>query len=166
MDINKVKELFTNWPTKWLKLSGLIFEILEERHVRIVLPLGDELHTNHMSSAYAGSLFVIGEVAAGIMFFATHGIGEYIPIVKKAEIDYLKPCTTDMIVDLTMSKEESEEKICKIRKRGAGEYTYHITITNTQGEAVAKMTNTLYILPDRDQSMMKISGGDRLEHSL
>lgn len=147
MNFEGIWQMFENSPTKWIALSGIRLDLVEERHIRIVLPLGENMHTNHVGTAYAGSLFMAAEVASAVLFFASYGMDDFVPIVRHIDIEYVKPCTTDIVVDISLTLEDAERLIAPIRERGRGDYMMELSICNTEGEAVAKMKNNLYILP-------------------
>ena len=92
----KTKKDFANGPIKYLNHAGIIPEIIEERHVRFVLPIKE--HINHVGIAYAGSMFVLAESTGANLFVAVYGRDKFVPIIKAVECQYKKPCTTDMIV--------------------------------------------------------------------
>jgi acyl-coenzyme A thioesterase PaaI-like protein len=127
-------------------MSGLRLEIAEERHCRMVMPL-TETHINHVGVAYAGSLFVLGEVFAAYLLACTYGDDKYVPIAARAEIEYLKPCREDMVVDVALTQEEADAFMAPILERGRGRITLHYPIQSAGGEVVARMTAVVYLLP-------------------
>lgn len=136
----------SNGPTPYVNDAGLVAELVEERHVRIVLPL-TEKHRNHVGIAYAGSEFVLAEIAGGTLFMATYGTEEFVPILKSVECKYLKPGTKDLIVDIALSKEEAEEKIKAVKERGRGDYFLDVSVVDSDGDEVALMSFNYYALP-------------------
>ncbi|MCB6566920.1 DUF4442 domain-containing protein, partial [Desulfovibrio desulfuricans] len=90
-----------------VNMAQLQAEAVEERHVRLRLPVG-ERHLNHVGIAYAGSEFVLAEIAGGTLFMATYGTDEFVPILKGVELKFLKPGTKDLVVDLSLTEEEAE----------------------------------------------------------
>ena len=66
-------------PTPFVNMAQLQAEAVEERHVRLRLPVA-ERHLNHVGIAYAGSEFVLAEIAGGTLFMATYGTDEFVPI--------------------------------------------------------------------------------------
>lgn len=136
----------SNGPTPYVNNAGLVAELVEERHVRIVLPL-TEKHRNHVGIAYAGSEFVLAEIAGGTLFMATYGTDEFVPILKSVECKYLKPGTKDLVVEIALSKEEAEEKIKAVKERGRGDYFLDVPVVDSDGEEVALMSFNYYALP-------------------
>ena len=127
-------------------MAQLQAEAVEERHVRLRLPVA-ERHLNHVGIAYAGSEFVLAEIAGGTLFMATYGTDEFVPILKGVELKFLKPGTKDLVVDLSLTKEEAERKIAPVRERGRGDYFLEIPVFDVDGEQVAQMDFNYYALP-------------------
>lgn len=149
MDENFFKELAKNvndGPTPYINLAQMKAEIVEERHVRLLLPL-TELHRNHVGIAYAGSEFVLAEIAGGTLFMATYGTDEFVPILKSVESKYLKPGTKDLVVELLLTEDEAAEKIAPVRERGRGDYFLDVPVFDVDGEQVALMSFNYYALP-------------------
>ncbi|MDR2109493.1 MAG: DUF4442 domain-containing protein [Coriobacteriales bacterium] len=135
-------------PTPYVNDAGLIAEVVEERHVRLKLPL-TEKHRNHVGIAYAGSEFVLAEIAGGTLFMATYGTDSFVPVLKSVESKYLKPGTRDLIVDIALSQEEAEEKIRPVKERGRGDYFLEVPVYDSDGEQVASMNFNYYALPQQ-----------------
>ena len=149
MDEKFFKELAKNvndGPTPYINLAQMKAEIVEERHVRLLLPL-TELHRNHVGIAYAGSEFVLAEIAGGTLFMATYGTDEFVPILKSVESKYLKPGTKDLVVELSLTEDEAAEKIAPVRERGRGDYFLDVPVFDVDGEQVALMSFNYYALP-------------------
>lgn len=150
-----IKDMANNSPIQYIKMSGLRCEIAEERHCRMVMPF-NETHINHVGIAYAGSEFVLAETYTAIILECTYGHGKYIPIAAKDEIEFVKPCTTDMIIDYSLTQEEADAMIAPIKERGKGRVVLKYPIQNTKGEVVANMTATVYLIPaEAASSFMK-----------
>lgn len=135
-----------NGPTPYVNLAQLQAEVVEERHVRLRLPVAD-LHMNHVGIAYAGSEFVLAEIAGGTLFMATYGSEVFIPILKSVELKFLKPGTKDLVVDISLTPEEAQEKILPVEERGRGDYFLEIPVYDIDGEHVAQMDFNYYALP-------------------
>lgn len=150
IDLEDIKSRYANNKIKWVKDSGVYLDVIEERHARLVLPLGD-LHLNHVGVAYAGSIFMLGEVSTAAILYSAYGTEKYIPIASKAEIEFIKPAKTDLVVDYTMSGEEAAILIEPIEERGRGKVTLTYDVTDTEGSTIAKMTSVVYLLPAGQQ---------------
>lgn len=94
VDIEKVRKSLEVCPIKWVGDGKFTNEILDERHVRVVVPV-EGLHLNHVGIVYAGTMFTAMELAAGAIFMCTYGLDEFVPIVSNFEISFLKPTKKD-----------------------------------------------------------------------
>ncbi len=134
----------------YLKVAGIIPEVIEKRHVRFVMPVKD-LHMNHVNIVYAGSFFVVAEAAGASLIFSAYAPEKsYTPIIANVSIDYLKPATSDLVVDLTISEEEAAEKIAKIDERGKGRYPLDVPVCDKEGNHVATAHITYYLYAKKD----------------
>ena len=127
----------------WIKSSGLTAELLEERHVVLRVPM--EGHLNHVGVVYAGSLFMLMEIAGAALFGCTYPLGTYIPVNKEMSIKFLKMGITDIICDLTISEEKAVEMIKPIDEKGRGEWVLEMDCRNTEGEVIATSVCHYYI---------------------
>lgn len=158
MKIKEIKEMFENSPVKWLAMSGMRLEEIEERHIKLVMPLGD-LHKNHVGIAYAGSMFAVMELAGALLFQSTYGIHKYVPVLKKFEINYLRPTDQDLIVELSLSEEEAREKIIPIEEKGRGDYFLEVLLKDAAEKEVAKAYINYYIVPFTKEFIRSKKGG-------
>ena len=127
----------------WVKDSGLRAEVLEERH--IVLRLPRDHHLNHVGIVYAGSLFMLMEMAGAALFGCTYPFGKYIPINKGMSIQFLKMGITDILCDLTISEEKAFEMIKPIDTKGKGEWVLEMDCQDTEGKVIASSVCHYYI---------------------
>ena len=146
VDIEKVRKSLEVCPIKWVGDGKFTNEILDERHVRVVVPV-EGLHLNHVGIVYAGTMFTAMELAAGAIFMCTYGLDEFVPIVSNFEISFLKPTKKDLVAEIEWTEEEAAERIKPIRERGRGRMPVEITLRDIDGVEVAKGVSTPYILP-------------------
>lgn len=146
VDIEKVRKTLGASPIKWVELGKFTNDIMDERHIRMTLPV-EGLHLNHVNTVYAGSMFTLLELAAGAIFMCTYGLDEYVPIVASFEITYLKPTQKDLVVEIEWTEEEAAERIKPIKERGRGRFPVEMILKDVDGVEVAKAVSTLYILP-------------------
>lgn len=78
---------------------------------------------------------------------ATYGSEVFIPILKSVELKFLKPGTKDLVVDISLTPEEAQEKILPVEERGRGDYFLEIPVYDIDGEHVAQMDFNYYALP-------------------
>lgn len=127
VDIEKVRKSLEVCPIKWVGDGKFTNEILDERHVRVVVPV-EGLHLNHVGIVYAGTMFTAMELAAGAIFMCTYGLDEFVPIVSNFEISFLKPTKKDLVAEIEWTEEEAAERIKPIRERGRGRMPVEITL--------------------------------------
>ena len=125
-------------------MAGIIPEIAEERHVRPRLP-ANTMHMNHVGIVYAGSYFIVGEATGATLIKCTYG-GIYTPIIKDVKIDYLKPTAKDLIIDISMTEEEAKERIAYVEEHGKGRYPMTIPVMDEDGNHVATLDITYYLM--------------------
>ncbi|MBN2514643.1 MAG: YiiD C-terminal domain-containing protein [Deltaproteobacteria bacterium] len=130
----------------WVTMSDVDVEILEERHVRLVLPVKKK-HLNHVGIVYAGSHFMLMELAGGALFAVTYGLNNFVPINKGMTINYHKPAITDLVCDLTLGKEQAENMIKTITANGKGDWILDMSVTDHAGNTVSSSTCNYYIIP-------------------
>ena len=134
----------TDGPIKYLNVAGVVPEVIEPNHVVFKLPFGD-MHVNHIGIVYAGSYLCFAESAGATLLKCVYG-NAYTPMLKSVNIDYLKPGTKDLVIDLSMSDEEASERIAYVNERGRGRYPMEIMVKDADGENVAKVDIVYYLI--------------------
>src|SRR5690606_4422515 len=90
---------------------------------------------------YAGSLFTAAEVLGGLIpqasFDLTGELAGYIPLVKKAEISFLKPGLGDVRASATMAADEIERVRKEALENGKSDFVIEAEITDAQGTVIA-----------------------------
>lgn len=127
----------------WVKDSGLSAEVLEERHV--VLRLPKDRHLNHVGIVYAGSLFMLMEIAGAALFACTYPFGKYVPINRQMEIKFLSMGVTDVLCELAITEERAREMIRPIDEKGKGEWVLEMDCRGTEGSVIAKAVCQYYV---------------------
>jgi acyl-coenzyme A thioesterase PaaI-like protein len=142
MDFRALKPMIEG-TIPWVRESGLTAEVLEERHV--VLRLPKDRHLNHVGIVYAGSLFMLMEIAGAALFACTYPLGRYIPINKGMEIRFLEMGVTDILCELSLSEEKAEEMLKPIDEKGKGEWVLEMDCRDTQGTVIAASVCRYYV---------------------
>jgi acyl-coenzyme A thioesterase PaaI-like protein len=145
MDWDSMRTAFTD-TIPWIKMSGLKVDIFEERHVKLSVPV-QGLHLNHVGLVYAGTSFMLMEVAGAALFVSAYGVERFIPVNKGMTIRYVKPATSDIACELNIGIEEAQAKLKPIEERGKGEWVLEMAVTDTSGTVVATSICTYYIIP-------------------
>ncbi len=146
MDLETLRTAITD-TIPWVKMSGLAVDIFEEGHVKLSVPAVN--HMNHVGIVYAGTHFMLMEVAGAALFLATYGIDKFLPINKGMNIRFLKPATTDISCVLSLNKDEAQEKMKPIEEKGRGEWILDMAVTDAQGAIVSSSTCTYYLIPSQ-----------------
>jgi len=142
MDYSKLKPMIEE-TIPWVKDSGLSAEVLEPRHV--VLRLPKDRHLNHVGIVYAGSLFMLMEIAGAALFACTYPYGQYIPINKGMEIKFLNMGVTDILCELSITEKEAKEMLRPIDEKGKGEWVLEMDCRDTEGTIIATSVCQYYI---------------------
>jgi acyl-coenzyme A thioesterase PaaI-like protein len=135
MDYSSLKPLIEG-TIPWVKDSGLSAEVLEERHV--VLRLPKDRHLNNVGVVYAGSLFMLMEIAGAALFACTYPLGKYIPVNKRMDIEFLNMGVTDILCELSLTEEKAREMLRPIDEKGKGEWMLEMDCRDTEGTVIAK----------------------------
>ncbi len=140
------KNAITNGKIQYLNQAGLVVDKMEQRHIVTHLPV-DPLHMNHVGIVYAGSYFMLAEATGASLLKCTYG-SKYVAIIKSANLDYLRPAKTDLVVDISMTEEEAEERIAYVKANGKGRYPMEIPVMDSTGELCAKVNVVYYLMPN------------------
>ncbi len=128
----------------YINVAGIEPELFEERHVVGRLPLSS-MHMNHVGMLYAGSFFVFGEAMGASLIKCTYA-GAYVPIIKSVSIDYKKPALKDIVIDISMTEEEAEERIAYVKEHGKGQYPMDIPVKDADGVEVCVIHIVYYLM--------------------
>lgn len=139
-----VKDGVTKGKIEYINIAGISPEVAELRHVKFRLP-ASKMHMNHVGMIYAGSYFVFVEATGASLIKCTYG-STYVPIIKNMSLDYKKPCTGDLVVDISMTEEEAEERIAYVKEHGKGQYPMEIPIADAEGNVCAVANITYYLM--------------------
>jgi acyl-coenzyme A thioesterase PaaI-like protein len=145
MNMYELKTALTD-TIPWVKQSGLKVEIFEKGHIRLSVPV-NPIHMNHVGIVYAGTYFMLMEVAGAALFLATYGVESYIPINKAMNIRFLRPSSTDISCELFLSQKKADEMIAPIMEKGKGDWILDMTTVDGNGKTVSESTCTYYIIP-------------------
>lgn len=148
MDFELLKSIVLN-AVPWMATSGLNVDILEERHVRLSVPVREK-HLNHVGIVWAGTHFMIMEVAGAALFGATYDFRRFVPVNKGMSIRYLRPAVTDLVCDISIGAEEAAEKIRLVEEKGRGDWIIDVPVTDAGGNLVSSSTCNFYIIPTPD----------------
>lgn len=116
---------------------GIRIVEMQDRHVKVILPL--EPNINHIGTMYAGSLFTLGEYLGGPIFFASFDFTKYYPIVKALAIQYKRPATTDVTVEMTLSEEQVAAVQQEADEKGKADWKMDLELKDQAGTVCCLM---------------------------
>ena len=129
----------------WVKMSDIRVDVFEKRRVRLSVPVREK-HLNHVGIVYAGTHFMLMEVAGAALFVTTYGIERFIPINKGMSIRYLKPSCTDLTCELTLTEEEAAARIRPVEEKGRGDWILDMAVTDETGNTVSTSQCNYYLI--------------------
>lgn len=144
MDMDSLRRAITE-TIPWVKDSGLAVEIFEKGHVRLSVPAAR--HLNHVGIVYAGTHFMLMEVAGAALFMATYGIERFVPVNKGMSIRFLKPALTDIACELFLGPDEAEARLAPVVERGRGDWILEMSVTDVNGTVVSSSSCNYYLIP-------------------
>ena len=153
LDFELLKSIVLN-AVPWIGTSGLRVDILEERHVRLSVPVREK-HLNHVGIVWAGTHFMLMEVAGAALFGATYDFRRFVPVNKGMTIRYHRPAVTDLICDLSISAEDAAAKLKPVEGRGRGDWIIDVPVMDAEGNTVSSASCNFYIIPTPDSFLKK-----------
>jgi thioesterase domain-containing protein len=94
---------------------------------------------NHVGTMYAGVLFSVAEVLGGILGTSTFDGSRFAPIVKGADIRYLRPARTGVRARTTLAAEEIARVTAEADANGKADYVLETEIVDEDGTLVATL---------------------------
>lgn len=143
--LEQIKKSITNPDNKLVQLASIKVQDIKERYIKLEMPLSD-VHVNHVGTAYAISMLMLMEVAGASLIRATYGFDTYNPIIKKMEVEYLRPTTKNLICELSITNEDAKEKISYIEQNGKGNFILPILLKDSENEEIAKANIVFYLI--------------------
>lgn len=113
---------------------------LERTSVAARMPAGPNV--NHFGAAYAGSLFTVAEVLGGLLPRTSLAVEGGVPLVKRIEIDFLRPATTDVVARATLGEDEIARVLAEYDERGKSDFVLDVDVTDDHGTVVARTHGT------------------------
>ncbi len=139
---NVIKELIEK---KIVFLERMKLKALELRpgYVKLLAPLaGNE---NHIGGVYAGAMFTLAEIPGGALFYTSFDETRFYPLIKEMAIQFLKPATTDVLVEASLSKEEIRRVRSEMDEKGKSEFILSGEVKDMSGQVVARSTGVYQI---------------------
>ena len=119
----------------FVERMGLKVLELSPRFVKLLAPLnGNE---NHVGTMYAGAMFTLAEIPGGAVFLTSFDISKYYPLVKEMNIRFLKPATSDLTIELSLSEDKVSRIIADADENGKADFTLEGELKDESGRVVA-----------------------------
>jgi hypothetical protein len=131
----------------FMRRSGV--RVLEVRrgYGRAVMPLaGNE---NHINSMYIAAFSVLAEAGAVIPGSSFLDAEKYYPVVKKMDLDFLKPAFSDVFAAHELAGPQIEALEADLQAMGKAEYIADLSLVDEGGQVVAKAAVTVKLLSHR-----------------
>lgn len=118
-------------------LGAMGLEVLEAAPGRASARIPTGPNVNHFGVSYAGSLFSVAEMLGGIIggFFQVPGA---VPIVKRLEIDFTRPCMSAATASTTLSEEEQARVQAEASENGKANFELLTEVLAEDGTVVAR----------------------------
>ncbi|MFL6023044.1 MAG: PaaI family thioesterase [Marmoricola sp.] len=118
-------------------LGAMGLEIIEATPGRAAARIPTGPNVNHFGVAYAGSLFSVAEMLGGVIggFFDVPGA---IPLVKRVEIDFLRPAMTAATATTTLSEDEHARVQAEATENGKANFELLTEVVGEDGTVVAR----------------------------
>lgn len=142
MDLNQAKKVLET-GIKFVERSGLKVLELEKGRVKCLMPFAG--NGNHIGTMYAGALYTLAEIPGGALFLSSFDVARYFPIVREQTIKFLKPVTSDVTIEITISDDRIAELQAEADAKGKAEFVLEGEIKTADG-AVAATSSGIYQL--------------------
>lgn len=126
-----------------LAATGLRVVGLDRGFASARMPL--DVNANHVGTFYAGSLFVLAEVAAAALVSGSFDSKRFFPLVKDMRIRYLRPATTDVTATVDMSDHEIAALVAEIGRVGKADHAWRCELRDDAHETVAVVDGVFQI---------------------
>ncbi len=134
MDLNQAKKVLET-GIKFVERSGL--KVLEREKGRVKRHIPFAGNGNHIGTMYAGALYKLAEIPGGALFLSSFDVARYFPIVREQTIKFLKPVTSDVTIEITISDARIAELQAEADAKGKAEFVLEGEIKTADGTVVA-----------------------------
>lgn len=118
-------------------------DLVEFERGRVKMKIPFQGNQNHIGIMYAGALFTVAEIPGGALFMSAFDLSKCYPILVDMNIKFLKPATTDVFVEATLSEEDIARVNAELESQGKSNYVLVLELKDTNGTVVAA-TNATY----------------------
>jgi acyl-coenzyme A thioesterase PaaI-like protein len=86
---------------------------------------------------YAGALFTLAEIPGGALFLSSFDTSRFYPIVKALDLQFLKPATADVSVEVALDEARIATLAAEADERGKAEFVLEGQLKMDDGTVVA-----------------------------
>lgn len=123
-------------------VAAMQVEVIEAEPNSAAARLPAAPNVNHFGTSYAGSLFTVAEVLGGVFARTSLASEGGVPLVKRVEIDFLRPAMTDVVSRTTLSDSEIARVLAEYAERGKSDFELLAEVTDEAGTVVARTRGT------------------------
>ena len=120
-----------------IKRTGLQVLALSDRYAKMLMPFAG--NTSHVGTMYAGSLFVLGEFAGGIIHGVSFDYNKFFPIVKQVTIQYQRAAKTDVTLEVEITKATADQIQATADREGKCDFELDLDLKDTDDQTVAQV---------------------------
>jgi len=114
---------------------------------RCRVPLSEN-NANHFHTVHAALQWASAEVLGGLVWTACKPKeGDFIPVVRRFEIDFKRPAWTELVAEAKFSDEEAGQLRDALKSKGRYDFELESVLRNSAGEIVATGTGFYAIRP-------------------
>ena len=133
-DFETIKKMTTK-SMPFAERAGIELLEFKRGHVKMKIPLN--INKNHIDTMYAGALFTLAEIPGGVIFMSAFDMTKFFPIVAEMNIKFIKPATTDIYVEATLSEDEIARITQEATDNGKSVFVLEKELKDENGEFVA-----------------------------
>lgn len=123
--------VFLEQAVNIIRQTGVKIVSLKERYARIMLPFKPNI--NHIGTIYGGSLFILAEFSGGVIYYVSFDHTKFYPIVKEVFIQYRRPATGDVYLDVELSSDQVDEIQKSAEINGKQDWTMDLEVKDESG---------------------------------
>lgn len=115
---------------------GIQVDEFERGYVKLRLPFAPNI--NHLGMIYAGSLFSLAEIPGGLLFNSAFDFKDYVPVIAKVDIKFIKPAMTDITIETRLREDEIQRLQSELQAKGKARFSLSLDLKNASNEIVTQ----------------------------
>lgn len=123
----------------FIKKVGVKVKHMAVREAVCTLPV-DPANMNHLGTLHAGAIFTLAETTGGAIMIASFDMAKYRLVIRKAEIVYKKPSSSEISCSIKLSEDEVKRVEAEAEAKGKLDYTVPMALTDPEGTVIAEVT--------------------------